>query len=69
MAGASCAIRGTFFDFTDDPWKHVGREQEAARFVRDGLLVVTDGVVQDFGPYADLCGATPASRSRTCLTG
>src|SRR5258708_1764381 len=53
MAGASCAIRGTFFDLIDDPWKHVGREQEAARFVRDGLLVVKDGIIQDFGPYAE----------------
>ena len=29
-------IRGTFFDFVDDPWKHVGREQEAARFPSTG---------------------------------
>jgi guanine deaminase len=43
MAGGSCAIRGTFFDFVDDPWKHLGREQDAARFVRDGLLVVEGG--------------------------
>ena len=33
MAGETSAIRGTFFDFMDDPWKYVGREQEAARFV------------------------------------
>jgi guanine deaminase len=25
MADASCAIRGTFFDFIDDPWKHIDR--------------------------------------------
>jgi guanine deaminase len=54
MAGASCAIRGTFFDFLDDPWTHVGREQETARFVRDGLLVVKDGSIADFGPYAEV---------------
>jgi guanine deaminase len=59
MAGSSCAIRGTFFDFLDDPWKHVGREQEAARFVRDGLLVVKDGLIQDFGPYADVARRYP----------
>ncbi|MEZ2143027.1 hypothetical protein AAE026_12025 [Bradyrhizobium sp. DN5] len=23
-------IRGTFFDFVDDPWKHIGNEQAAA---------------------------------------
>jgi len=42
---ASCAIRGSFFDFVDDPWKHAGHEDRAARFVRDGLLVVRDGVI------------------------
>ena len=33
MTGASCAIRGSFNDFVDDPWKHIGNEQKAARFV------------------------------------
>jgi len=36
-------IRGTFLDFIDDPWRHVGRESEAARFHADGLLVVKEG--------------------------
>lgn len=44
-------IRGAFFDFVDDPWKHVGREQEAARFDPDGLLVIEDGRIAAFGPY------------------
>ena len=44
-------IRGTFFDFIDDPWKHLGREQDAARFHPDGLLVVEDGIITDFGAY------------------
>ncbi len=47
-------IRGTFFDFVDDPWKHVGREQEAARFHADGLLVVEDGKITDFGARKDV---------------
>ncbi|MEW6125283.1 MAG: guanine deaminase [Pseudomonadota bacterium] len=47
-------IRGSFFDFVDDPWKHVGREQDAARFHADGLLVVEDGIITDFGPYAEV---------------
>ena len=47
-------IRGTFFDFVDDPWKHVDREQDAARFFADGLLLVTDGVITDFGSYDDV---------------
>jgi guanine deaminase len=49
-------IRGAFFDFTDDPWKHVGREQEAARFHADGLLVIEDGRITDFGAYKGIAG-------------
>jgi guanine deaminase len=44
-------IRGAFFDFIDDPWKHVGQEQEAARFHPDGLMVIEDGKITDFGAY------------------
>jgi guanine deaminase len=44
-------IRGAFFDFVDDPWKHVGREHEAARFHADGLLVIEDGRIADFGAF------------------
>jgi guanine deaminase len=59
MAGETSAIRGTFFDFVDDPWKHVGREQEAARFTLDGLMVVEDGVIADFGDYAEVSKRHP----------
>lgn len=45
------AIRGAFFDFIDDPWKHVGDEQKSARFFPDGLLVVENGIIKAFGPY------------------
>src|SRR5215831_4283328 len=48
------AMRGTFFDFVDDPWKHVGNEQESARFHPDGLLVLEHGKIKDFGAYADI---------------
>jgi guanine deaminase len=48
---STLGIRGAFFDFVDDPWKHVGSEQEAARFHRDGLLVIEDGRIADFGPW------------------
>ena len=53
------AIRGTFFDLLDDPWKYLGREHEAARFVRDGLLVVTDGVIKEFGPFTEIAPRHP----------
>jgi guanine deaminase len=52
-------IRGTFFDFVDDPWKHVGNEKASARFHQDGLLVLEDGLVKAFGPFADLSHSYP----------
>ena len=59
MADAGCAIRGMFFDFIDDPWRYVGHEQDAARFFRDGLLVINDGVITDFGTFADVSRRHP----------
>src|SRR4051794_28706985 len=47
-------IRGTFLDFIEDPWRHVGRESEAARFHADGLLVVEDGRIADFGAHDEV---------------
>ncbi|OYX85306.1 MAG: guanine deaminase [Azorhizobium sp. 32-67-21] len=47
-------ISGALFDFVDDPWKHVGREWEAARFEPDGLLVIEDGIIKDRGPRVAL---------------
>jgi guanine deaminase len=59
MAAKTSAIRGAFFDLIDDPWKHVGHEQEAARFVRDGLLIVRDGVIEEFGPFSEVARRHP----------
>ena len=56
---ALTAIRGTFFDFVDDPWNDVGEEHRAGRFVRDGLLVTDDGVIVAFGSYVDIAGDYP----------
>ncbi|RFA11577.1 guanine deaminase [Subtercola boreus] len=47
-------IRGTFFDFVDDPWKHVGDEEASARFLSDGLMVVEDGIIIAFGAYGEI---------------
>lgn len=44
-------IRGAFFDFIDDPWKHPGNEEKAARFFADALLITEDGIIRDFGPF------------------
>jgi guanine deaminase len=59
MADTTCAIRGAFFDFIDDPWKYVGHEQDSARFFRDGLLVVKNGVIEDFGTFNDVVRRYP----------
>lgn len=51
---ASIGIRGAFFDFIDDPWKHVGDEEAAARFQADGLLVIDEGRIADFGSFDEV---------------
>jgi len=51
MAKNLVGIRGSFFDFVDDPWKHVGEEEKAARFYPDGLLVTENGIIKAFGPF------------------
>jgi guanine deaminase len=56
---AQTAVRGTFLDFVDDPWKHVGDETAATRFFADGLLVSEDGMVVAFGDYAETVAAYP----------
>ena len=54
------AIRGTFLDFIDDPWKHVGHEEKAARFYADGMLVVEHGIIKAFGPYDKISTKFPS---------
>src|SRR6266513_1049615 len=52
-------IRGAFFDLLDDPWKYIGREQQSARYIRDGLPVVKGGIIKDFGPFDELSPKYP----------
>ena len=59
MSAGISAVRGTFFDLLDDPWKYVGHEPDAARFVHDGMLVVEDGIIRAFGPFADVSPSFP----------
>lgn len=56
---ALIGISGALFDFVDDPWKHVGREWEAARFEPDGLLVIEDGIILARGRRAELAARYP----------
>lgn len=60
MSIRGCAIRGAFFDLIDNPWNHIGDEPSAARFIADGLLVVEDGIIADFGPYRDVTARHPS---------
>jgi hypothetical protein len=65
--GELTAIRGSFFDFIDDPWKHVGKEEESARFYSDGLLVLENGKVKAYGPYAEIAPTNCLKEGRsTC---
>lgn len=47
-------IRGSFLDFTDDPF--FVPQQECVRYIKDGLLVVEDGKILDFGDYSKMHG-------------
>lgn len=47
------AIRGAFLDFVDDPF--YVPEIESTRYIPDGLLVLENGIIKDFGEYDRLC--------------
>ncbi len=52
QSGQPKAIRGSFLDFIDDPFYR--SEADCVRYLADGLLVLVNGRVQDFGNYTDL---------------
>jgi len=56
------AIRGVFFDFIDDPWKHVGNEEKSARFYPDGLLVIENGQIKAFGSFDKISSQFPNAK-------
>lgn len=60
------AIRGAFLDFLADPFYR--DEQEAVRFLPDGLLVIDGERIRDFGPWQDL-GETYAHVATTAYPG
>jgi guanine deaminase len=67
-------LRGTFLDFIDDPWKHAGREEAAARFHVDGLMVIEDGRIADYGAHEVVAPRHPGlaiteARDRLILPG
>lgn len=46
------AFRGSFLDFVDDPF--LVDEASSTRYLADGLLVLENGLIKDFGPYESL---------------
>lgn len=55
-------IRGAFFDFVENPWELSARgvdESKSARFIPDGLLVMKDGLIVDFGEYEEISAKHP----------
>ncbi len=58
FAASQEGIRGAFLDFVKDPF-YTKTDQEAARYLPDGLLVLEEGKIKDFGPYADLQSKYP----------
>lgn len=46
------AIRSAFLDFIDDPFYTA--ESDSVRYVPDGLLIIENGTIADFGTYNDL---------------
>lgn len=51
------AIRGSFLDCVDDPF--FVAESESVRYIPDGLLVLKDGIVKDFGSYSEVAARHP----------
>jgi guanine deaminase len=46
------AVRGSFLDFIDDPF-YVS-DSSSVRYLKDGLLVIEQGIIRDFGNYEEL---------------
>ena len=49
---SAIAIRSSFLDFIDDPF-YIS-EAESVRYIADGLLIIENGAIADFGNYEDL---------------
>jgi guanine deaminase len=57
-------IKGSFLDFTDDPF--FVPQQECVRYIKDGLLVVENGKILDFGDYSKLYGKYQGIEETRC---
>lgn len=58
----SKGIRGAFFDFVENPWELTAQgqdESKSARFIEDGLMVIKDGKIVDFGAYEEISAKHP----------
>ena len=48
------AIRGNFFHLLKDPLPLIEKESDSAQFIKDGLLLINDGIISGFGTYEEL---------------
>ncbi|NEO57661.1 MAG: hypothetical protein F6K54_34095 [Okeania sp. SIO3B5] len=46
------AIRGSFIDFVADPFYYP--ELETIRYIHDGLMIISGGIIQELGNYEKL---------------
>jgi len=51
-------VRGHFLDFISDPF-FTDNDLDSARYTKDGLLVIEDGLIKDFGAYETLIKKYP----------
>jgi guanine deaminase len=51
------AIRGSFIDFVDDPF--YTSELDCVRYIPDGLMILENGKIMDFGEYSSLSDRYP----------
>ena len=45
------AIRGNIFHLLKDPWPLIEKESDSTQFIKDGLLLINDGIISGFGTY------------------
>lgn len=56
---AKTALRGTLLDCTTNPWK-TADDQEALRYLKDGVLVIEEGLISDYGEADEVLSRHPS---------
>ena len=53
MMEKGTAIRGNFFHLLKAPLPLIEKESDFAQFIKDGLIIINDGIISDFGTYEE----------------